>query len=188
MKEKYFRLFHYRNGIETEVVKVSNLYTLFLGGYLSESELCHVCETETFPVKEEDYYAIQLRHYRYEYTDLYIVADESGVSIPVEELETVYARFVEAFSDAEVDGLFGVPDVVRGTPIDGTGKKSRFKKLKAIQCLNEIKQTCDRHLDEFEPDVKPDRRHHNMGCWEDAYYFREHQSKNWKNYRKKQYK
>lgn len=188
MKEKYFRLFHYKNGIETEVVKVSNLYTLFLDGHLSESELRNVCETEIFPIKEEDYYAIQLRHYRYEYTDIYIVADESGVSIPVEKLETVYARFSEDFPDVEMDGLFGIPDIVRGMPIEGTGKTFFSRKLKAIQCLNEKKQTCARHFDEFEPDVKPSRKHHNIGCWEDAYYFREHQSKNWKNYRKKQYK
>lgn len=189
MKDKYFRLFHYKNGIETEVVKVSNLYNLFLGGYLSRYDLDNVFETDKSSIQDEDYYAIQLRQYRYEYSDgFYIVADESGVSVPAEKLEATCSSFMEDFSDVDADGLFGVPDVVRGKPVEGTGKTLYFRNLRLKQCLNEMKQTCVRHLEEFEPDVRPVRRHHNMGCWEDAYYFRKHQSKNWKNYRKKQYK
>lgn len=189
MKDKYFRLFHYKNGIETEVVKVSNLYNLFLGGYLSRYDLDNVFEAEKSSIQDEDYYAIQLRQYRYEHSDgFYIVADESGVSVPAKKLEATCSSFMEDFSDVDADGLFGVPDVVRGEPVEGTGKTFFFRKLKALQCLNEKKQTCNRYLDEFEPDVRPSRKHHNIGCWEDDYYFREHQSKNWKNYRKKQYK
>lgn len=188
MKEKYFRLFKYKNGLETEVAKVYNLYSLFSGGYLDYLDLDNVFDTETPFINDEDYYAIQRNKYRYESFDTYIIADEAGVSASVEILRAVCAEFMEQFSDVDVDGLFNVPDVVRGKPIEGTGKTFFSRKLKAIQCLNEKKQTCIRHLDEFEPDVRPSRKHNNIVCWEDAYYFRGYQSKNWKNYRKKQYK
>jgi len=188
MKEKYFRLFEYKNGLEIEVTKVYNLHSLFSCGYLDYHDLGNIIDEEKSFVNDEDCHAIQRNKYRYTLCHTYIVADEKGVSVALETLETVYDNFIAQFSDLDVDGLFNVPDVVRGAPIEGTGKTCFFKKLKAIKCLNEIKQTCARHLDEFEPDVRPIRKHHNIGCWEDAYYFRGHQSKNWKNYRKKQYK
>lgn len=120
---------------------------------------------------------------------LYTITDRDGNVIPRDFIISAFDEFERI--DAKV--VYSI-NIQRGQAIKGTGRIRRVRKRKSrfkyISALNEIRQTCQRYRDEFEPDVKAKRRHHSVLLIEDAYddRFSYKKESNWKRYRKKQYK
>lgn len=124
----------------------------------------------------------------------FVVRDDNCNAVSQNELYEAFNNFESEMKERKmIEGLFGVPDVERGVAVEGTGsrfrkvKQRRYRKLQNV-CLNEIKQTCKQHLDEYEPRVRNKRNFYNMPYWEGYYTSDNVNSRNWKKYRNKQYK
>lgn len=183
MKKAPFFLYERDKGL---VSKEYHLEDFFNKGFLNKYEIRNV--GKDFTVKYFSNYE-NSDSYKKEYK--YVIIDDCSNPISQDELSLVLENLSNEVNN--IDILFYVPDVQRGCPVEDTGKNSKKKhkrrfRLKPIYCLNEIKQTCEQYHEDFEPLVKAKRLFHNMPCWEDNYYFGNVINKNWKKYRKHQYK
>lgn len=183
MKKAPFFLYERNIGL---ISKEYSLEDFFTKGFLNKYEIKNIGKNFTvvyFPNHENSYY------YKQEYK--YVITDDYSNPVSQDEISIVLENLSDTINDLDI--LFYIPDINRGLPIIGTGinNKKRYNKrfrLKSIHCLNEIKQTCNQHHEEFEPLVKRKRVFHNIPCWEDNHYFCKIINKNWKKYRKNQYK
>ena len=183
MKKAPFFLYERDTGLVSKEYKLSDFFTK---GLLNKYEIRNI--GKNFSVTYFSDYENR-DSYKEEYK--YIIIDDYSNPVSQDEIYLALESLSNEIND--IDVLFYVPDVKRGIPVCDTGinNKKRYNKrfrLKPIFCLNEIKQTCKQYHDEFEPLVKRTRVFHNTPCWEDENHFCNVINKNWKKYRKYQYK
>lgn len=180
MKKAPFFLYERYKGLIVKVYELEKLFESFLNRY----EINNVGKNFTV-YYFDDYEYPHKKEYKY------VILDDYSNPVSQQELLTAFENINSEMSD--VDKLFYIPEVKRGLPVSETGinQKKRDKKrfrLKPIFCLNEIKQTCFQYRDEYEPKAKNKRNFRNFACWEDKYIWGDVVNKNWKKYRKHQYK